>query len=145
MRQNDPLPVLDRAKNSSPLRGKEVVAPLLMKNYEYMRIKLADIPQEIIDKYNLPLLVHNGWVYIEIHRGAYGLPQADVLACNKLTTVLNDARYYEAATTLGLWSHRWQSIIFTLVIDDFGFKYAGKQYIEHLMNTLKTHCDLTAD
>ena len=51
-----------------------------IKDYEYMRIKLVDIPQEFIDEYNLTSITNNGWVYIEIRKGAYGLPQAGVLA-----------------------------------------------------------------
>jgi hypothetical protein len=45
-----------------------------MSRFEYMRLPLAIIPQEIIDAYNLMPMVHNGRVYIEIRRGMYGLP-----------------------------------------------------------------------
>ena len=56
-----------------------------MERYEYMRLPIALIPTEIIEAYNLLPLVHNGYVYIEIRRGMYGLPQAGILA-NKLLT-----------------------------------------------------------
>ena len=116
-----------------------------MDDYECMRFKLDDVPQEIIDECNLQKLAHNGWVCVEIRRGAYGLPQAGVLAYNKLSKILNDAGHQEAATTPGLWSHKWRPIMFTLVVDDFGVEYVGKEHVEHLMNTLKTHYELTAD
>ena len=51
--------------------------------YEYMRIPINLIPQEVIDHYDLLPKVKNGYVYIEIISGMYGLPQAGVLA-NKL-------------------------------------------------------------
>ena len=40
-----------------------------MDNYEYMFIPINQIPQEIIDHYNLHNIVHHGKVYVEICRG----------------------------------------------------------------------------
>jgi hypothetical protein len=51
--------------------------------FEYMVINLSSLPQEIIDKYNVLELAHDGRVYIEIQKGMYGLPQVGILA-NKL-------------------------------------------------------------
>jgi hypothetical protein len=47
---------------------------------EYIKIKLSDIPQEFINEYNLLHHVHNVWVYFEIRKGIYGLPQSGILA-----------------------------------------------------------------
>ena len=47
-----------------------------MSRYEYMRIPISQIPQKIIDMYNLTPLIHNGAVHVEIRKGMYGLPQA---------------------------------------------------------------------
>ena len=46
-----------------------------MERSEYVRIKLSDIPQEFIKEYDLIQVVQNGWIYFEILRGCYGLPQ----------------------------------------------------------------------
>ena len=55
-----------------------------MEHFEYMKIPLAHIPDEIIAEYALKNKVHNdGAVNIEIQKGMYGLPQAGMLA-NKL-------------------------------------------------------------
>jgi hypothetical protein len=52
-----------------------------MERYKYMHsIPIALIPSEIIKEYNLLPLAHKGHIYIEICRGMYGLPQADLLA-----------------------------------------------------------------
>ena len=52
-----------------------------MADPEYMRIGLEIIPKEIIVKYNLWDLVNEeGWVYIEIRKGMYSLPQAGIIA-----------------------------------------------------------------
>ena len=42
---------------------------------EYTRIKLTNIPQDLINEYNLHDFVHNQWVYFEIQNGVYGLPR----------------------------------------------------------------------
>jgi hypothetical protein len=55
-----------------------------MKEYEYMQLRLKLTPNEIIHQYNLKDLINEqGWVYLEIQMGMYGLPQAGILA-NKL-------------------------------------------------------------
>jgi hypothetical protein len=51
---------------------------------ECMRIAIASFPQAIIDQYHLLDLVHKGVVLVEISRGMYGLPQADILAHEQL-------------------------------------------------------------
>ena len=55
-----------------------------MLHPKFMRLKLNLIPDEIIDKYSLKDKVDNqGWIYVRIEQGMYGLPQAGLLA-NKL-------------------------------------------------------------
>ena len=91
-----------------------------MENSEYFRVKLEDIPQEFIKEYPLLDNEHHGWVYFEIVRDCYGLPQSGKLANDLLRSRLEDAQYYETATTPGLWRHKWRSIQFVLMVDDFG-------------------------
>ena len=46
-----------------------------MTRYEYVRIKIDDIPEEIVVEYNLHNKVAgDGYVYVEIRKGMYGLP-----------------------------------------------------------------------
>ena len=45
-----------------------------------MRIPIKLIPNEFIDLYDLPPKVKNGYIYIEISRGMYGLPQSGIVA-----------------------------------------------------------------
>ncbi len=51
--------------------------------YEYMRIPLDLFPDDIVNYYNLRRRAKNRFVYMEIRKGMYGLPQAGILA-NKL-------------------------------------------------------------
>ena len=59
-----------------------------MEQSEYVRIKLLDIPQEFIEEYDLKQVVQNGWIYFEILRGCYGLPQSGRLSNELLRTRL---------------------------------------------------------
>ena len=65
-----------------------------MERSEYVRIKLLDIPQELIEEYEITQAVQNGWIYFEILRVCYGLPQSGRLANNLLRTRLEKAGYY---------------------------------------------------
>jgi len=52
-----------------------------MKHPEYMHLKLTDIPNEVIDHYNLrELATSDGYIYCEVTKGMYGLPQAGIIA-----------------------------------------------------------------
>jgi hypothetical protein len=45
-----------------------------------MVVMMVSLPQEMINDYGLNDLAVDGKVYIEIQKGMYGLPQADILA-----------------------------------------------------------------
>ena len=81
-----------------------------MDRSEYVKIKIEDIPPEFVKEYNLLPMVDNGWVYFEIVRGCYGLPQSGRLVNNLLRTRLEKAGYFKTATTPELWKHSWQPI-----------------------------------
>jgi hypothetical protein len=116
-----------------------------MPRFEYMKMLLSHFPEEIIQKYNLNSLAVDGWVYIEIRKGMYGLKQAGILANQLLHTRLAPFGYYSARHTLGLWLHKTRPISVTLVVDDFAVKYVGKQNAEHLRNSLLRTYELTTD
>ena len=55
-----------------------------MKQYEYLKLKLCNIPEEIIKDYNLHSIASpNKSVYVKVRKGMYGLFQARI-AANKL-------------------------------------------------------------
>lgn len=104
-----------------------------------MKIKYNTLPKSIIDKYNLQSLVHNGYIYLEIHKRMYGLKQAGVLANLNLEKLLRQNGYVKTTHTPGLWKYTTQPIAFILYVDDFGVKYIGKQHADHLIATLNKH------
>jgi hypothetical protein len=95
-----------------------------MERYEYMRMKITDIPEEVIEHYNLrEKASKDGFVFVEIRRGMYGLPQAGLIAQELLEKRLNARGYYQSKFTPGLWTHDTRNTKFALVVDDFGIKY----------------------
>ena len=117
-----------------------------LPNPEYMRLRLDLLPDEIIDKYDLRSLTdENGWVYVEIRMGMYGLPQAGILANKLLEQRLNARGYYQCQHTPGLWRHVWRDIMFCLVVDDFGVKTTARDHVEHLKATLEEYYTVAMD
>ena len=76
-----------------------------MARPEYMRLPLRIIPPEIVQKYNLEAIAHDGWVYIKIVKGMYGLPQAGKLANDLLRSRLAGVGCHPCQYTAGLWTH----------------------------------------
>ena len=105
--------------------------------YEYMKMPLNLFPQWIIDQYDLNTHAVNGMVHIEMHKAVYGLPQAGILANKKLRRELEPHGYLEHENTPGLWYHKKRPVVLTLVVDDFGVKYVGKEHVDRLISCLK--------
>ena len=112
---------------------------------EYMRMKIDLIPQEFIDEYDLNTKVKDGYVYMKIIKGMYGLPQAGILANKLLKERLSEHGYYEVQHTPGLFTHKYRPVWFTLVVDDFGVKYIGKEHADHLFSVLRQYYEVEID
>jgi hypothetical protein len=76
-----------------------------LARYEYMKFPIALFPEHIVEQYALNTHVHKGFIYVEIRKAIYGLPQAGILANQLLRKRLAPAGYYEVAHTPGLWRH----------------------------------------
>jgi hypothetical protein len=117
-----------------------------MKRYEYFQIKLELFPQDIIDKYDLTNKVdHSSNVHCKVRQGMYGLPQAGIIAQELLKERLLAAGYSQSKITPGCWKHELRPISFTLIVDDFGVKYIGKEHAMHLIKMLKEHYEVKED
>ena len=56
-----------------------------MERYEYFKMKIDLIPEDIIEEYNLRNKVDDrGFIHCEVSRGMYGLPQAGLIAQQQL-------------------------------------------------------------
>ena len=114
--------------------------------YEYMRMPISLFPEEIITQYNLRRIVSkDGYVYMQIEKGMYGLPQAGKIANMELETHLKPFGYHPCPRTPGLWKHKSRPISFALVVDDFAIKYVGQEHKLHLLRALESKYKVTID
>ena len=109
-----------------------------LSTYEYLRVHLKFIPEEIIRQYNLKNIAHEEYVYIEVQKGMSGLKQAGKIANDRLTSHLAKFGYVPTERTPALWVSKNSNLTFTLCVDDFGIKYTAKKDVEHLINALRS-------
>jgi len=90
-----------------------------LKRPEYGRVKLTDIPDEIIEEYKLrEKATADGWVYFKVMRGMYGLPQSGSNSHDELEESLNKEDYFKSLLVPALWKHKTRPTQFVLVVDE---------------------------
>ena len=108
-----------------------------LNRYEYMKMPISLFPQDIITHYGLNDKAIKGYVYMEICKGMYGLPQAEILANKLLKKRLAIQGYHEQPHTPGSFKHNSRPVWFNLAVDNFGIKYIGKNNLQHLYDSLR--------
>ncbi len=116
-----------------------------LDEYEYVRIPEHMLPDEIIELYGLKDKIVNGFVYAEVRKGMYGLPQAGRLANLQLQKFLEPHGYVPCPITPGLWKDLHSDLQFTLVVDDFGVRYTKKSNVDRLLTTLQKEYKCSTD
>ena len=117
-----------------------------MEGDEYMKVPYKHFPQDIRLKYKLDSKVtNNGYIYIKIKKGMYGLKQAAILAYDQLRKNLEKHGYTPIAGTVGMWQHDKLPTKFCVCVDDFGIKYYNEKDADHLINCLKKYYKVTTD
>jgi hypothetical protein len=95
------------------------------------------MPEDVIEQYKLlNITTPDGYVYCIIQQGMYGLPQAGIIAQELLAKRLKEHSYLQRETMSRLWTHEWQPITFSIVVDNFGVKYVGEEHAQHLLQTV---------
>jgi hypothetical protein len=112
---------------------------------EYLRIRVRDIPPAMFAHLNLEHLVHGEYVYAKVLLTMYGLPQAGRISNDALLPHLAQHGYHQSEHTHGLFTHETRPISFSLVVDDFGVLYVGRENAEHLRDALATKYKITTD
>jgi hypothetical protein len=69
--------------------------------YKYMKMPLSLFPSWTREQYNLDKLAKNGFVYLEMHRAVWGLPQAGIFVNKLLQKRLLPHGYYECKHEAG--------------------------------------------
>ena len=113
--------------------------------YDYMKLALAYIPEEINEQYSLRTLISDGWAYLEIRKGMPGLKQAGHIANNKLKAHLTQFGFAPVLRTPALWKHDTKPILLSLVVDDFGVKYIRKENADLLIQALQKLYTISID
>ena len=124
---------------------KDIYLVTPMNRYEYMWIKMSEIPQDIIGQYGLREKAVNGKVLVEIRKGMYGLKQAGRIANNQLKEHIKAYGYVPCRYTPGLFTHTSRKIFSALCVDDFGVKYTDKAEAQHLLTCLEKLYKCTTD
>ena len=62
------------------LNIKKIYLTAALEYFEYMKSPLALFLAFMIEQYNLKKMALDGWVYIEMRRAVWGLPQGGILA-----------------------------------------------------------------
>jgi hypothetical protein len=114
-------------------------------DYEYVRIPRHMLPDAIISLYNLEPLISNDYVYAQVRKGMYGLPQAGKLANDALVKYLAPHGFIPCSVTPGLWRDTASDLMFTLVVDDFGVRYTDKANVDRLLNVLQQEYKCSTD
>ena len=85
---------------------------------EYLKIKMTQIPEEIIDELNLvPLIDSKGvkFIYAEVNRAMYGLKQSNIISEKELQSNLAKHDIYQTEIK-GLFRHKTRNIIFACML-----------------------------
>ena len=90
-----------------------------MRQPELMKIHQRFFPQDMIDAYNLKeKIIHDGYIYIQIKCGTYGLKQTVRLAYDQYVNVQRRKAMYLLLFHLifGIITHEQQVFAFALMI-----------------------------
>ena len=103
----------------------------------YMCVPLKDIPDIIINKYNLRTNAHNGKAYFKVLMSMYGHPVAGRLANQLLWKTIATDGYYEDPLVPCLLRHKTRPVIGTVVVDDVGLKISSEDDLMHLVHSIE--------
>lgn len=117
-----------------------------LKEPQYVRFKLKQIPQSIQKAYELHKFAdENGFVYARINKAWYGLKESGRIANEDMVVHLKKHGYHESKVTPGLLTHESRDISFTLVVDNFGIKYKRREDVDHLISSLEEKYTMKVD
>ncbi|KAL7476753.1 hypothetical protein ACHAW6_002589 [Cyclotella cf. meneghiniana] len=119
---------------------------MTLKHPEFGRVRMSDIPEEIIKEYELEQYVTaDGSVYFRVIWDMYSLPQAGANSYDELKERLYKEGYFKSPLVPTLWKHKTRPTQFVLIVDDFGIKYFAKEDLDHLVDSLKKYYEVKVD
>ena len=77
-----------------------------LKRFEYLKIRMNNILQGVIDEYKLhDNVTPDGHVYAKVCKGMYGMPIAGLVTQKDLEVQLAENGYRQSKIVSGLWHH----------------------------------------
>lgn len=116
-----------------------------MDRPEYLRMTRKQLSPTIIAEYDMEQYFHNDVVHFEVNKGMYGLPQAGLLAQQRLIKHLAAHGYTQSDIVPCLFRHQDNGVTFVLVVDDFGIMHETIAGRDHLLKTLRLKYKITVD
>ena len=117
-----------------------------MENYQYMRIPLKEIPNEVLVEYSLLSLADpSGYVFVKIRKGLYGLKESSIISYKRLIRNLQPHGYAPVSHTPGLWTHTTLPTTLTLAVDNSGINLFATDDATHLLDMLRKNYSLTVN
>ena len=116
-----------------------------MEKHEYYKLSINLIPQEVIYEYNFMENKINGFPYVRVEKGIYGLVQAVIIALMALKEHLRPFGYEPVPINTVLWCHNKNGITINLVVDNLGIKYQRKEDTLHLIHVHQEKYEITQD
>ena len=104
--------------------------------YEYIRLPINIITEEIMDQYGLRAMEKYGYVYVKNRKGMYGIPQALRIANNFTTKNISSHGHFQYRLTPVPWKHKWRPSTLYLVVDYFGVKHARQKHAAHIITCI---------
>jgi hypothetical protein len=87
----------------------------------------------------------NDSIHFQVNKGMYGLPQAGLLAQQRLVDHLAKHGYTQSDIVPCLFRHSDNGVSFVLVVDDFGIIHETIAGRDHLLKTLRLLYTITVD
>ena len=116
-----------------------------MGRTEYSIVHISMIPHVFVEKYNIKGKLNNGYIFTCIPKGVWGLPQTGRIAHDDLVKRMKPYGYRPSRKNPGLWTNDSRTINFTLVVNDFGGKFSGKEHSLNLKALLEYKYKITTD
>ena len=116
-----------------------------LEDPEYCSIPVRDIPDETMIEFDLQQYVANDTVLFQVDGTMYGHPVAGRIANADLVAHLALHNYLQDPDIPSFFQHTNNLVSFTLVVDDFGIKYTGKDTLEDLIRVLQLKYTIKID
>ena len=108
-----------------------------MEEPAYIAVPFKDIPESIINQYNLKQTATNDKAYFKVMMTMYGHPVSGYLSNKHLFKTIEPEGYYEDAKVPCMLKHKTRPTIGVIVVDDIGLKVRSKDDVTHLVNAIE--------